>query len=165
MDIVLAKTKDRKYPVMESLVDGEGVRLVIFTCGCPHRCKNCHNSETWNIENGVKADIDEVVEYLKDKFYKGRFRGITLSGGDPLYQSDELLVLVQKIKEQIPEADIWCFTGFVYDQVQQLEVLKYIDVLMDGKFEEDKMYPKKPYRGSNNQRLLRLKNGKIKSIE
>jgi anaerobic ribonucleoside-triphosphate reductase activating protein len=163
MDIVLAKEKEKS--IMESLIDGEGVRLVMFTCGCPHHCEGCHNDQTWNIKDGVQVDVDEVVGFLKEKFYKGRFKGITLSGGDPLYQSNELLVLVQKIKEQIPEADIWCFTGFIYEKVQELEVLKYIDVLIDGRFEKDKMFPKKPYRGSNNQRLLRLKNGKITSIE
>lgn len=163
MDIVLAY--DLKKSVRESIVDGDGVRLVAFTGGCPHHCLGCHNLQTWDIEKGVSVDIDDLVKYLKEKFYKGRFRGITLSGGDPLYQSEELLVLVQNIKKQIPESDIWCFTGYVYENVKGLEVIKYIDVLIDGRFEEDKKYPKKPFRGSYNQRLIRLKNGEIISIE
>lgn len=163
MDIILAKEKEKA--VIESLIDGEGIRLVVFMCGCPHHCEGCHNEKTWNINNGVRVDIDELVSFLKDKFYKGKFKGITLSGGDPLYQSKELLVLLKKIKEHIPEADIWCFTGFTYENISNLEALNYIDVLIDGKFEKDKMYPKKIYRGSNNQRLIRLENGKIIDIE
>lgn len=165
MDNNIILADELKKCIIESLVDGEGVRLVIFTCGCPHHCKSCHNANTWNIDNGVGVDIESVAEYLKNKFYNGRFSGITLSGGDPLYQSESLLLLVKRIKDLIPEANIWCYTGYLYEDVKNLEVLKHIDVLVDGKFESDKKYPKKSFRGSYNQRIIRLRNNTIISIE
>ncbi len=161
--IILAD--EYKRAIIESVVDGEGIRLVLFTCGCPHHCKGCHNSKTWNIENGVETDIDILVEYLKDKFTNGRYSGITFSGGDPLFQSNELLLVIRKLKEFIPDINIWCYTGYTYEDIKELEVIKYIDVLVDGRFEEDKKFPKKLYRGSYNQRLIRLKNSEILKIE
>lgn len=163
MKIVLADTLERS--VIESLIDGEGVRLVLFTNGCPHHCLGCHNSNTWDIKNGVEVEVETLAEYLKEMFYKGRYQGITLSGGDPLFQSEATLLLVQKIKELMPEANIWCYTGFIYEDIKNLEALQYIDVLMDGKFEQDKKFPKKKFRGSYNQRLIRLENNNISSIE
>lgn len=161
--IILAD--EYKKAVIESLVDGEGVRLVVFTCGCPHHCKGCHNSKTWGIENGIKTDIDLLAEYLSEKFAQGRYSGITFSGGDPLLQKNELLKLIIKLKEFIPNINIWCYTGYVYENIKDFEVIQYIDVLVDGKFEEDKKFPKRIYRGSNNQRLIRFKNSEIQKIE
>lgn len=151
--------------VIESLVDGEGVRLVVFFCGCPHKCKLCHNPTTWNINNGVSISIDDLSIYLKAKYLNGNYSGITFSGGDPMYQKDSLLLLAKKLKDTIPEINIWSYTGYLYEDISEYEVLKYIDTLVDGKFEADKKYPKKPYRGSYNQRILRLKNSKIQKIE
>jgi anaerobic ribonucleoside-triphosphate reductase activating protein len=161
--IILAD--EYKKAIIESVVDGEGIRLVMFTCGCPHHCNECHNSKTWDIKNGVETDIDILVDYLVSKFANGRFSGITFSGGDPLFQSSELLLLIERLKEFIPDVNIWCYTGYTYENVKNLEVIKYIDVLVDGRFEEDKKFPKKLYRGSNNQRLIRLKNSEILKIE
>lgn len=162
-DIVLAKELENS--VIESLIDGDGVRLVVFLCGCPHKCKGCHNPITWDIKNGVTVHIDELSAYLIDRFRKGRFSGITISGGDPLYQASSLNSLVSQLKEYEPELNIWVYTGYEYTQVKQLPVIKLIDTLVDGKFEMDKRFPKKRFRGSFNQRILKLKNGEITHIE
>ena len=155
--------------VIESVVDGSGFRIVLFTSGCPHHCKGCHNVDTWNMKNGVEYSVKEIADYLSNLYIKGNgfFQGFTFSGGDPLYQSDELLELILLLKENLKEFkfDIWTYTGYLYEDVKDLEVLKHIDYLMDGKFiEEERVFPVKPFRGSNNQRLLELKEGKILSV-
>lgn len=162
-EIVLSDTLEKS--IIESLVDGEGVRLVLFTCGCPHKCNGCHNSKTWDINNGIRVDILTVAKYLRDKFLKGRYHGITISGGDPIFQNEELYMLLRTLKNYLPELNIWCYTGFSFEEIKHFPVIKYIDVLVDGKFELDKKYPKTKYRGSYNQRLIRLENSKIKNIE
>lgn len=153
--------------VIESIVDGNGFRIVLFTSGCPHHCKGCHNKETWNMKNGVEYSVEEIADYLCNLYKDGFHRGFTFSGGDPLYQSDELLELITILKDRLINCnfDIWAYTGYLYEDVKDLEVLKHIDYLMDGKFvEEERVFPVKPFRGSNNQRLLELKEGKILSV-
>lgn len=161
--IALADKLDKS--IIESLVDGEGVRLVLFTCGCPHKCEDCHNNKTWDIRNGVFEEIDKVAKYLNNKLSKGRYSGITISGGDPIFQNNELYILLKILKNINPDINIWCYTGFTFEKIKELPVLKYIDVLVDGRFEKDKKYPKKKYRGSYNQRVIRLEDSKIISIE
>lgn len=147
--------------LIESVGDGAGFRLVLFTCGCPHRCKNCQNKETWNIKNGVNYDVKDIYEYLNEEINNGYFDGITFSGGDPLIQDTELNNLIKLIKENHPNLNIWVYTGYLYEDIADKPVIKNIDVLVDGKFIEEKQYPKKQYRGSYNQRVLHLQNGMI----
>lgn len=150
--------------VVESLGDGPGIRLVVFISGCPHRCKGCHNPETWNIENGIKYPVEEVANHLVNKYHSGRYQGITFSGGDPLYQSDALYELLTTIRREIPNINIWCYSGYRYEEIKGNKVLNLIDVLVDGRFEQDKTYPaypRKKFRGSSNQRILYLKDGCI----
>ncbi len=158
-NIVLAK--ELKNSVIESLIDGEGVRLVIFLCGCPHKCKGCHNAITWDIRKGVTVPIKEVLDYLISKLNKGKFSGVTFSGGDPLYQAEALKSLVSQLREVKPELNIWVYTGYKYEDIKEFPVIKLIDILVDGKFEIDKKFPNKKFRGSYNQRILKLKNGEI----
>lgn len=161
--------KQLKDSIIESTLDGSGFRIVLFTCGCPHHCNGCHNVETWNINNGVNYSVEEIADYLADLYMKnkGYHKGFTFSGGDPLYQSDELLKLIILLKEKLKDKnfDVWVYTGYLYEDVKNFEVLKHIDYLMDGKFiKEERTYPLKSFRGSNNQRLLELKNGEVVSI-
>lgn len=158
-DIVLAGTLDDC--VIESLGDGPGIRLVIFTNGCPHRCKGCHNPRTWDINKGTKYPVKEVADYLINKYRAGRYQGITLTGGDPLYQTDALYALLSLVRREIPDIDIWCYTGYKYENVPDKKILSLINVLVDGPFEEDKKFPQKKFRGSYNQRILYLKDGCI----
>lgn len=162
--------KKLENSIIESTIDGNGFRLVLFTCGCPHHCKDCHNKNTWNIKNGFNYSVKEIADYLIDLYKKGNgfYNGFTFSGGDPLYQSDELLELIFLLKENLKEFDfdIWVYTGYLYEDIKDLRVMKEIDFLVDGKFiKEERTYPLKPFRGSNNQRLLELKDGCVISVK
>lgn len=156
--IVLAQTIENS--IFSSMVNGKGIRLVIFMCGCSHRCKNCQNMSTWDINNGVVYDIDFIKNYIIDKYKSSNFDGITFSGGDPLYQKEKLLILIKKLREEIPDLNIWCYTGYVYENISEEEVLKHIDVLVDGPFIESLKDLTLRFRGSSNQRIIYLKNKK-----
>lgn len=158
MDISIASNKENA--TIESLTDGPGVRLVVFTCGCPHHCKGCHNPKSWDIRNGIKIPTRELADYLLDRYSEG-YNGITFSGGDPLFQSEALYELITLIRKKVPDINIWCYTGYRYEDVPDPKILSLIDVLVDGPFEEDKKFPQKKFRGSYNQRILHLKNGHI----
>ncbi len=141
----------------DSVVDGFGVRTVIWTQGCSHNCPFCHNPETHDFEGGALIDLEEVFNDLDH--LKGQ-DGITLSGGDPLFQIDPVLEIVKYAKKI--GLNVWCYTGFTYEQVKELgkknkkylEFLKYIDVLVDGKFVNELKDLNLLFRGSSNQRLI-----------
>ncbi|EJW13906.1 anaerobic ribonucleoside-triphosphate reductase activating protein [Paenibacillus alvei] len=135
--------------IHDSIVDGDGLRAVIFFAGCPHRCPGCHNPQSWNMMNGTEMSVDEIFNNVMSN----PMSNVTFSGGDPFMQSSrELAELARKIKDA--EKSIWCFTGYSFDQVCDLEVIKYIDVLVDGKFEIDKRDLDLAYKGSSNQRII-----------
>lgn len=145
-----------------SVVDGEGLRTVIFVSGCKHHCKGCHNKESWNFNAGRDMTIDEIVEEcLSDEL-----SDVTISGGDPFYQLDDLLELVTKLKSA--NKNIWVYTGFMIEELIKIEtcklILESIDVLVDGLFELEKRDTSLYWRGSSNQRVMRLKNGKVTHI-
>lgn len=151
--------------IIESMGDGYGFNLVIFLQGCIHHCEGCQNPTTWNVDKGVHYSVDELFLLLQDKIEEGGYDGITFSGGDPLYQHEELNLLVLKLKEKNPKLNITVYTGYTFEDVQHLPVIKSIDYLIDGKFDKElaKMPPK--FRGSSNQRLIHLKNGQVTKIE
>lgn len=137
----------------DSIVDGEGIRTVIWTQGCPHNCLGCHNPTTHDFSGGFLVDIDEVVEEIKN--LQGQ-DGITLSGGDPFCQSEACIELCKAAHEV--GMNVWCYTGFTYEAIlrnkKHRELLNYIDVLVDGKFIlEEKSYDLY-FRGSRNQRII-----------
>ncbi|MCL2567006.1 MAG: anaerobic ribonucleoside-triphosphate reductase activating protein [Alphaproteobacteria bacterium] len=141
-----------------SIVDGEGLRYVIFFQGCPHHCVGCHNMETWNINGGVDSSVENEINLIAK--YVGHIDGITISGGDPFFQYSVLLELVKSIKE-IYSLNIWVYTGYTIEEIHKLgmiEVLDYINVLVDGKFILELKSPKLPFIGSSNQRVIRIKN-------
>lgn len=152
---------DINNSIIESLADGTGIRLVIFTFGCIHHCLQCQNPKSWDIKNGVRIPVEEAADYIIKKLHEGNFDGITLSGGDPLYQNDAIFELLVILKNRIESLDVWCYTGYLYEEVKNLKAIKYIDTLVDGPFEKDKRFPKKKFRGSCNQRILHLSNGSI----
>lgn len=142
----------------DSIVDGEGIRSVIWTQGCPHHCVGCHNPETHSYKKGVLVTIDEIKEKI-DKL-EGQ-DGITFSGGDPMEQAKECAEIAKYCKDR--GLNIWCYTGYKYEELlkkndlEVLEFLNYIDVLVDGKFRiEEKSYDAL-FRGSTNQRLIDVK--------
>lgn len=156
----------------DSIVDGEGIRAVIWTQGCAHKCPGCHNPGTHSFDDGFLLDIEEVKNQI-DKL-QGQ-DGITFSGGDPLYQVDACLELAKYIKSK--KMNIWCYTGFTYESLISLSLkepkimdfLKVIDVLVDGPFVMEKKSFDAIFRGSTNQRIIdtkeSIKNGKISLVE
>lgn len=150
----------------DSVVDGEGIRTVIWTQGCSHNCKGCHNPETHDFNGGALIDIEDIKKELMNLKFQD---GITLSGGDPFMQPDACLEIAKFAKKI--GLNVWTYTGFTFDQLKTLgrtkpviiELLKNIDVLIDGKFVlEEKTY-EAPYRGSRNQRIIDVQQSLIKN--
>lgn len=148
--------------VDDSIVDGPGIRFTIFTQGCAHHCFNCHNPETWAFDKGKDVDIDELISKIKRN---PLLQGITLSGGDPLYQVNACLELVKKVKELNSDLDIIIYTGFTFEELANnfkknndlLLLLKLSDILIDGKYEDSLRDLTLKFRGSSNQRVINLK--------
>ena len=148
------------YPV--DIVNGEGTRCTLFVSGCEHGCKGCYNQKSWSFSAGVLFDQtmeDQIIRDLKDTRIKRQ--GLSLSGGDPLHPRNvpTLLALVQRVKRECPEKDIWLWTGYKLDDLneEQKQMLPYIDVLIDGKFIQEQADPSLIWRGSANQVIHRLK--------
>ena len=130
-----------------SFCNGEGIRYVIFTQGCKHHCPGCQNPETWDFDGGREVSINSLIKSIREHPY---IDGITLSGGDPFYQQKECC----KLLDMLPEYNVWCYTGFVWDEIKDTPLAKKCDVVVSGPFVEelrcyDKMY------GSSNQELHR----------
>ena len=143
----------------ESIVDGEGLRLTMFVSGCKWNCEGCHNPKTHNFINGKYFDLklqNHIINYIKNN---PMIKGITLSGGDPMFSARELVEFVKELKTKIPSINVWCYTGFTFEDITEgsddkLELLKLCDILVDGKFNIDKRNVTLSYRGSDNQRLI-----------
>lgn len=142
-----------------SIVDGIGFRYVIFCSGCPHRCNGCHNKHLWELDSGNEVSIEELFESIKNL---PDYVNITFSGGEPFFQAKAFSNLAKKIKENTNKT-IWCYTGFRYEDLIEsnkeefIELLKNIDVLVDGPFEIDKRDITLKFRGSSNQRIIDVK--------
>lgn len=147
MKIVIAGAKKH------SLVDGPGVRYTLFMQGCPHNCKGCHNPDTHDINKGKILDVKDVYNDIITTRY---IDGVTISGGDPFFQPEALCELLKMLKEQ--GLSIWCYSGWRFEDLllneKQAKALKYVDALVDGKFEEDKKSKECMFRGSTNQRII-----------
>lgn len=146
----------------DSIVDGPGLRAVVWTQGCKHNCKGCHNPCTHDFNNGFLMDTRDIVDELKGlRLHKG----ITFSGGDPFEQPDECFEIAKAAKSM--GLDIWCYTGYTFEELTNkrgrkykegwIEFLKYIDVLIDGPFVLEKKNLLLKFRGSENQRILDVK--------
>lgn len=140
-----------------NLINGAGCRVVLWTAGCCHNCKGCHNPETHDNSVGEKFNT-EHKEQLFEQLADDNIDGITLTGGDPLmlYNHKDLLPLLKEIRTKFPDKTIWAWTGFTWETIKDSEIVKYIDVLIDGRFIEE-LKPKRKnlrYRGSLNQRVI-----------
>jgi anaerobic ribonucleoside-triphosphate reductase activating protein len=140
----------------DSIVDGKGLRVVVWSQGCIHGCKECHTPDTWDPNGGFEKDVDELVKEILDV---DMFSGVTFSGGDPLFQPESFSEVAKKLKQK--NINIWCYTGYVWEDIiknpQILKLLNYIDVLVDGPFEIDLKTYGLSFRGSSNQRLIDVK--------
>lgn len=143
---------DRYYTF--DVVNGEGLRVTLFVTGCAHACPGCYNTSCWNRQAGkpFTPEIrDQLIELCHDH------DGLSLSGGDPLLPANREAVadLCYRFKQRYPEKDIWMWTGYVYEDIQHLELLRDVDVLIDGPYLQEQP-TSLPWRGSGNQRLIRL---------
>lgn len=147
------------YTYPETIVDGEGIRFSIYLAGCNHNCKGCHNKQSWNPNAGNPLTEELITELIDEINNNPLLDGITLSGGDPFYNKEELLHLVVRLKNETG-LNIWCYTGYVYEDLltnnTALEIFKYIDVLVDGPFIQSLYSPNISFRGSTNQRIIKL---------
>lgn len=137
-----------------SVVDGEGIRNTVFISGCKHNCKGCHNKSTWSFKNGSEFTHEQQMKFISKCKQNPILQGITISGGDPIYSHTDVLEFIKLYKKHIPEHDIWLYTGFLFEDLHNLEILNYIDVLVDGEFELNKKDLSLKYRGSSNQRVI-----------
>lgn len=135
--------------------NGDGLRVVLWLSGCGHHCKGCQNPVTWDPDDGLlfdEAAENELFEALRDPYISG----ITFSGGDPFYPGNrqEVERLMRDIKYNFPEKTIWCYTGYTWEECKTYSILQYIDVLVDGRYEEEKRDTKLMWKGSSNQRVI-----------
>lgn len=148
------------------MLNGDGLRVVLWTAGCTHGCKNCHNPITWDIDGGIPFDAS-AKEELFTELRKPYISGITFSGGDPLHPQnrEEISSLAAEIRREFPYKTIWLYTGFCWEEIKDLPLVKNLDVLVDGKFEEKLFDAKLHWKGSMNQKVIdvqkTLKSGKI----
>ena len=138
----------------DSIVDGKGLRTVIFFAGCPHHCLGCHNPQSWNRINGINMSEEEIFQEVVGN----ELSDVTFSGGEPFLQSAELALLAKRLKQA--GKNIWCYTGYLFEELirqpQHLAVLQHIDVLVDGRFELSERDLSLLYKGSRNQRIINI---------
>jgi len=142
----------------EDMLNGEGLRVVLWVSGCNHHCHNCQNPITWDPDGGLpfdKAAEDELFEAL-DKSY---IDGITFSGGDPMYPGNrsEVFRLIKKCREILPEKTIWLYSGYTWEQLKDIKELADVDVLAEGEFIEELKDNNIQWVGSSNQRVIDVK--------
>ena len=147
--------------ICDSIVDGPGLRMVIWTQGCKHNCKGCHNPQTHSLTKGYEVDTKEIINKMASLKLQ---QGITLSGGEPFLQPAPLVEIAKEAKNM--NLDVWSYTGFKFEELidrknplyfENVELLKYIDVLVDGKFIYNKKKIGLKFRGSYNQRIIDVK--------
>lgn len=147
--------------VEESIVDGPGIRFVIFTQGCPHHCEGCHNPDTHSFDGGYLENIDNIINKFKRYPYG---TGLTISGGEPFVQPNEVLNLILEYKKLYPRKNIMMYTGYLFEELllstncAVQKILKSIDYLVDGKFELSLRDISLVFKGSSNQRIIDVKN-------
>lgn len=150
----------------DDMLNGDGLRVVLWVAGCSHCCKECHNPITWDPNGGLEFD-EAAKQEIYDELEKDYVSGITFSGGDPLHYQNirEITKLAAEIRERYPEKTIWLYTGSTWEEVRDEEIMNYVDVLVDGEFKIDLFDPNLHWKGSANQKVINvpetLKTGKI----
>ena len=148
------------------MLNGSGLRVVLFVSGCSHYCEDCQNSITWDANGGILFD-ENAMQEIKDELKNNWCAGITFSGGDPLYPRNRKKIkeIISEIKKDYPDKNMWLYTGYKYedlleeskDDIYLKYIINNIDILIDGEFEKDKLSPDKHWVGSSNQRVIDMK--------
>ena len=150
--------------VKESIVDGPGIRYVIFTQGCPHKCEGCHNPQTHDFDGGYDGDTEQLLSEIKEN---PLISGVTFSGGEPFCQPEPLTQIAREVHKM--KKNIVCYSGYTFEELiklsntkpEILDLLKEVDILIDGKFILEQKSLMLKFRGSKNQRIIDVK----KSLE
>lgn len=139
----------------DDMLNGDGLRVVLWVAGCSHCCKDCHNPVTWDPNGGLYFDESAKAEMFEE-LKKDYVSGITFSGGDPLHIANvnDVTELSKEIRETFPEKTIWLYTGSTWEEVRRMEIVRYLDVLVDGEFVFAKKDPLLCWKGSSNQRVI-----------
>ena len=139
----------------DDMLNGDGLRVVLWVAGCSHCCRECHNPITWDPAGGLPFDENAQKEIF-DQLDKPYISGITFSGGDPLHAANRLDVssLMAKVKQKYPDKTIWLYTGDVWENILHYAAMQYVDVLVDGEFQVEKKNSKLLWKGSSNQRVI-----------
>ena len=140
------------------IANGEGVRTSLFVSGCTHHCPGCFNPETWDFDAGkpfIELTEDEIIESLEPSY----IAGLTVLGGEPMEPENQkaLLPFVRRVKEELPDKDIWIYTGYLLESIGNSPLLSYADVVVDGPFMEAQKDAGLAFRGSRNQRIIDLR--------
>ena len=140
------------------MLNGDGIRTVLWVAGCNHHCKNCQNPETWPEDSGIPFDKDAEDELFED-LAKPYVSGITFSGGDPLFPGNrsEVFRLIKRCRKELPNKTIWLYTGYTWEQIKDLDGISDIDVIAEGEFVEELKDNNIHWVGSSNQRVLDVK--------
>lgn len=142
--------------------NGPGIRVSIFMQGCSFHCKDCFNSETWDFKAGKEFN-DEVINKVLDLASLPHIVGLSILGGEPMHPNNRegTIKLAKAFKKRYPDKDIWVWSGYLFDELKDIEGLSYIDTLVDGRFVLEQANPTLKFRGSSNQRVIDVK----KSLE
>lgn len=147
--------------IHDDMLNGDGIRVTLFVSGCSLRCPFCQNPATWDKDGGIPFDKDAVEEIFTE-LEKEHISGITLTGGHPLEEFNiyECTRLCKEIKQKFPTKTIWLYTGYIFENVQNLEIMNYVDVVVDGSYVQKLRDISLKWRGSSNQRVIDVKKSK-----
>ncbi|MCI6811121.1 MAG: anaerobic ribonucleoside-triphosphate reductase activating protein [Lachnospiraceae bacterium] len=141
----------------DDMLNGDGLRVVLWVAGCAHCCKECQNPVTWDPDGGLLFD-ESAKQEIFDQLDKDYISGITFSGGDPLHPANSLEVkeLMREIREKYPNKTIWLYTGGEWEAIRYLPLMQYVDVCVDGEFINELKDVKLRWKGSSNQRVINV---------
>ena len=149
------------------IANGPGVRVSVFLSGCTHRCFGCFNESAWDFNYGQEFN-QETLDYVLSLLNHDYIQGLTLLGGEPLDNEATATWICKEVKKQFPNKDIWLYTGYTFEDKQSLEIMNYIDIIVDGKFIASLKDLMLKFRGSSNQRIIdvreTLKKGTIVDV-
>ncbi|MDE6189806.1 MAG: anaerobic ribonucleoside-triphosphate reductase activating protein [Clostridia bacterium] len=150
----------------DDMLNGDGLRVVLWVAGCAHHCKDCQNPITWDVNGGLEFD-ENAKQEIFDELAKSYVSGITFSGGDPLHPANRqpITELAKEIKKKFPKKTIWLYSGYEWEEIKELPIVPYLDVVVDGKFVAKLLDAQLHWKGSSNQRVIdvpaTLKSGEV----